>query len=239
MAMKQSSASSEPDGSGQARSGRAAPPSARRAVGVVQVLRRGVPLAVVWLLLAGAGYEQLVLGVLLVPVATWLGLHLLPVGPSLKLWPVLSLLPHFVLRSLIGGVDVAWRAFHPRVPVRPGWVALPVTLPAGGRVALGVELSLMPGTLVAGTEGDRLLIHVLDRDQDVLATSRNEETRLARVVSPDRPAGDTRTQRPGARHPAVVQEPTGTIDRTPAGLYAAEDDHRPGLPPHPKPGSRG
>jgi hypothetical protein len=41
-----------------------------------QVLRRGVPLAAIWLVLAGAGGEALVVGGALIPLATWLSLRL-------------------------------------------------------------------------------------------------------------------------------------------------------------------
>ncbi|HSG57839.1 MAG TPA: Na+/H+ antiporter subunit E, partial [Paracoccaceae bacterium] len=111
-----------------------------------------------------------------------LSLRLLPPGPPLRLWALARFLPGFILRSVVGGVDVAWRAFHPRLPIDPGWIELPVTLTAGGRVALGAELSLMPGTLVAGSDGERMLIHVLNRQQDAIGLVRAEEARMAQII---------------------------------------------------------
>lgn len=144
-------------------------------------VRRGIAVAAVWLVLAGASTEALLVGAVVVPLATWISLTLIPAG-HVRLGPVIALLPRFGLRSLLGGIDVAWRAFHPGLPIKPGTVRLAVDLPDGGRVALGGELSLMPGTLAAGSDGNHLLIHVLNLDQDVEASVKEEEGRLRRTL---------------------------------------------------------
>jgi multicomponent Na+:H+ antiporter subunit E len=77
---------------------------------------------------------------------------------------------------------VARRAFDPHLPLRPGWLIRDVALSAGGRVALGAELSLMPGTLVAGSDGRALLVHVLDTGDDHEQALATEEARLVAVM---------------------------------------------------------
>jgi multicomponent Na+:H+ antiporter subunit E len=139
-----------------------------------------------WLVFAGTGLEALVVGLIFVPIAVALSLRLVPGGIPLRLGAVAGLLPRFIAQSVIGGIDVARRAFDPRLPIDPGWIEVPVALPDGGRVALGGELSLMPGTLAAGSVGDRLLVHVLDRKQDVEAAIRNEEKRLRQTTGAHR-----------------------------------------------------
>ena len=151
------------------------------------ITRRGLLFALLWVGLVGADGEGLVLGLAVVPTAVALSLRLLPVAPPLRLGRLLALLPGFHARSVLGGVDVAARAFAPRMPLAPGWVVAPVALRPGLRVALGAELSLMPGTLVAGSEGDRLLMHVLDRDTASEATLQREAARLEGLLA----AGDT------------------------------------------------
>lgn len=136
----------------------------------------------VWVVLAGTGVEAVAVGLVLVPLALALSLKLLPGGVPVRVWSTMRLLPHFVLKSVIGGIDVARRAFDPRLPLNPGWIDIRVDLPEGGRVALGGELSLMPGTLSAGTSDGRLLVHVLDRDQDVESAIREEERRLRLTI---------------------------------------------------------
>lgn len=149
-------------------------------VPLVATARRLVVLSLVWLILAGGG--ALPLGAVVVPAACWLSFRLLPPTGPLRLTLLVETALGFVWRSLLGGLDVARRAFDPRLPLDPGWIDVEVDLPEGGKVALGGKLSLMPGTLVAGSDGRRLLVHVLDRGQDVARTVRVEEARLGRVI---------------------------------------------------------
>lgn len=137
--------------------------------------------ATIWLVLTGG--EAMLLGMAVAPAACWLSLRLLPADPLLRVWPLIAMAPGFIWRSLLGGVDVARRALDPRLPLNPGWVEVAVDLPDGGTVALGGELSLMPGTLVAGSDSGRLHLHVLDRDQDVERAVRREEARLGRATA--------------------------------------------------------
>ena len=149
-------------------------------VSLVAMARRLVVFSLVWLILAGG--EALPLGAVVVPAACWLSFRLLPRTGSLRPAHLVATALGFVWRSLLGGLDVARRALDPRLPLDPGWVDVEVDLPDGGKVALGGELSLMPGTLVAGSDGRRLLVHVLDRGQDVARSVRVEEARLGRVI---------------------------------------------------------
>lgn len=143
---------------------------------------RGLSLALIWVGLTAGDPEGLALGLGVVPLAVALSLRLLPPARPLRPARLLALLPGFHARSVLGGIDVARRAFAPRMPLAPGWVSAEVALPPGGRVALGASLSLMPGTLVAGTEERRLLMHVLDREAAPLEALRAEEARLAGVL---------------------------------------------------------
>ncbi|MDM7955791.1 Na+/H+ antiporter subunit E [Blastomonas sp.] len=154
-------------------------------------MKRTVALAAIWLVFAGAGLEALVVGLIFVPIAVGLSLRLVPDGIPVRLGAVAGLLPRFIAQSVIGGIDVARRAFDPRLPIDPGWIEVPVALPDGGRVALGGELSLMPGTLAAGSVGNRLLVHVLDRKQDVAAAIRHEEERLWQTTGARRGGAST------------------------------------------------
>lgn len=98
-------------------------------------------------------------------ISTWL-------APPLGWWWNLRGLPHFVWyfgrSSLEGGFDVAWRAFHPRLPIDPGIIEYRMRLPEGtGRVFFANAISLCPGTVSMRMREDRLLIHVLDMRQPV------------------------------------------------------------------------
>jgi multicomponent Na+:H+ antiporter subunit E len=136
--------------------------------------------ALAWLALTGADPSGFVPGAVAAAAAAAVSLRLLPAGGPVRLLGLLALLPGFLWRSLVGGIDVALRALHPDLPLRPAWIAYPLRLPPGGpRVSLGSEISLLPGTLAAGSEGDRLLVHCLDSEQPILEQIAEEEERIA------------------------------------------------------------
>ncbi len=89
----------------------------------------------------------------------------LPIPLSLRHIRPLALFvffPYFLWKSLLGGVDVACRAFHPRLPLQPAWYEYPLRLRSdGARVFLTQVISLMPGTLSCRIGSRNLLVHVL------------------------------------------------------------------------------
>jgi len=134
--------------------------------------------------------KGLAVGALAVPVAVWLSLGLLPAHRRLSVWRFARHVPVFLAGSFLGGIDVARRALSPRMRLRPGWVEVPVELSDGGRAAIGGELSLMPGTLAAGTREGRLLVHLLDTDAGFERAIPREETAIAAMIldrDPGRP----------------------------------------------------
>jgi multicomponent Na+:H+ antiporter subunit E len=152
-------------------------------------VKRATALALVWLALTGADPGALALGAIAVAAATWLSLRLRPAGaPPLRPLRAAALVPGFVWRSFLAGLDVARRAFDPRLPLAPGWFVVPARLPDGSpRVIMGGEFSLLPGTLVAGTRNDRFLVHVLDRNSDVAQSFADGEDELLGAFDKGRP----------------------------------------------------
>ena len=147
-------------------------------------LKRFLLLFVIWLALTKGDSGGLVAGAVVAVVGAWLSLRLLAPAPhGISLVRLSRMFPGFVWRSVLGGIDVAWRALHPRMPLKAGWVVLPTSLPEGGaRVALGGEFSLLPGTLVAGSRDGNLLIHCLDTDQQIEGAVRREEGDIAASI---------------------------------------------------------
>ncbi len=71
--------------------------------------------------------------------------------------------PFFLVRSLLGGVDVAWRAFHPGMPIAPGLIEYPLRLSPGlAQVVMANAVSLLPGTMSVEIGQNCLNVHVLD-----------------------------------------------------------------------------
>lgn len=133
------------------------------------LLQRFIPMAGIWLVLSANAPSAWAIGLLASVVA---------VAVSRRLWPAarwrpgvracLRLAFHFARGSVAGGLDVARRAFDPRLPVRPGWIACSVDLPPGAsRKVMGDILSLMPGSMAAGESRGELLVHCLDTGQPV------------------------------------------------------------------------
>jgi len=92
-------------------------------------------------------------------------------------------IPRFIWHSLIGGADVAWRAFHPGMPIQPAIYMYPFRLKTeGARVFLAQVISLMPGTLACCVGPQFLVVHVLRGSREAFVKETEElEHRTARV----------------------------------------------------------
>jgi len=124
---------------------------------------RALVLAAGWWILTEGEPAGLVFGALLVPAALIASLAL-PSPPPVA-WNLLGLLRFafaFVVGSVRGGFDVAWRALSPRVRIAPFVMEYTLRLPDGAarNLFLGT-LSLMPGTLAIASEGQHLEVHVI------------------------------------------------------------------------------
>lgn len=74
-------------------------------------------------------------------------------------------LPYFLWNSLRGGVDVASRILHPKLPIKPGLVYYELQLSdTAARVMMANTVTLLPGTLSANLDNHVLVIHVLNAD---------------------------------------------------------------------------
>lgn len=169
------------------------PPARPRAVLAARVL-----LALgVWLVLTGGAAGALLPGLLAAAAAAWLSLRLLPPMPRARPPRPLGLLRlvlRFLGQSVLGGVDVARRAFRRRMPLDPGLVECSLLhLPPGAaRNAFLAEISLLPGTLAAGVRGDTLVLHCLDRAQPAAALLEAEQAGFAAAIGAAAPPAGAR-----------------------------------------------
>jgi multicomponent Na+:H+ antiporter subunit E len=145
---------------------------------------RAVGFFVYWTILSAANPTDLGAGAVATLLATWVSLCVLPPGTS-RLQPAVlaRLAVRFLLQSVVAGVDVARRAFDPRLPLRPGFVIYPVALhPGPARNMFTTLMSLMPGTVPTGADvRGELLIHCLDVEQPIAAQLATEEAYFARI----------------------------------------------------------
>jgi multicomponent Na+:H+ antiporter subunit E len=140
--------------------------------------------------LIGFSLSALVVGVVAAGGATWVSLRLLPPAQQrVRLGTLVLLLPRFLWQSLLAGWDVARRAFDPRLPLRPGFVAFrSAHVPGHLRNTFATISSLMPGTLPCGEDGDEIIFHCLDVGQPIVEQLAAEEKVLARTL--DEAPGD-------------------------------------------------
>ena len=138
-----------------------------------------------WLVLSGFSPVDVLAGALAAVAAAWASVRLLPPGPW-RMRPLLlsRLALRFLRQSIVAGVDVAWRALDPRLPLRPGFVVYRPLLPPGPtRNAFCTMTSLLPGTLPCGTdESGDLVVHCLDIAQPVAEQLAAEEAQLVRAL---------------------------------------------------------
>jgi len=126
----------------------------------------------------------------------WFGIPaiLLALITSIALVPPLNLvwyecfrfIPFFLKNSLIGGIDVAWRAFHPRLPIAPDLINYPLSLPLGpSQVFMANTVNLLPGTLSAALDDNTLKVHVLDGQKNFLSELEAVEQHVAQIFGLD------------------------------------------------------
>lgn len=125
-----------------------------------------------WLLLTKAALSSWVIGLIVVPIATALSLMLLPPaikhhhkhhqGSRICIPGLLGFIPFFIWQSLRGGWQAARFALQSGLPLQPGFFVYQTQLPAGSARVFFLHLtSLMPGTLSATIDDDRLHVHAL------------------------------------------------------------------------------
>ena len=136
----------------------------------------------VWWTLAGGDPSGWRVGLPAVVTAAALSLFLSLDSPPFRFSPrgLLRFVPFFCIQSLRGGLDVAWRALHPSLPIHPCLIRYPLSLrgtPA--QVFMADVVSLLPGTLSADLEADHLTVHALDGRLPISDQLRAVESRVA------------------------------------------------------------
>jgi multicomponent Na+:H+ antiporter subunit E len=144
---------------------------------------RIVLFSVLWLVLAGWRWDEWWLIAIVIGASVASSMWYWPPGDlRIRVLPLLAFVPYFITQSVLGGWDVARRAFAPSLPIDPGFVAFELRLTSPPAVTTFAWIvSLLPGTASTQLEGSRLLVHVLDATADNETRLRDLETRVGRV----------------------------------------------------------
>jgi len=150
-------------------------PQARAA----SLLVRGGILLLLWWILTEGKLEDPLFILCAVALALAASYRLCPLG-AWRWWPlaVIGFLPYFLWNSLLGGMDVALRAFRPSMPLNPEIFEFPLRVPEKPALLLVWTISLLPGTASVYLEKDKLYVHVLDSKLPVIEKLRDLERRL-------------------------------------------------------------
>ncbi len=136
-------------------------------------------LGLVWLGLNGADFRSWWIGGPVVAAVAWQMAKRRGHSPRLRWSRLPAFAAYFLRESVYGGWDVARRVWHRRLPVNPGFVQFNTVLPDGpARHWFLNVISLLPGTLSAGLEGDRIIVHALDTRADTAGQLRALEARV-------------------------------------------------------------
>jgi multicomponent Na+:H+ antiporter subunit E len=141
-----------------------------------------------WLILSEFSAVDVLVGALAALIAALVSRRLMPPGRwTLRPVVLAGLAVRFLRQSIWAGIDVAWRALDPRLPLRPGFVSYRPQLPPGpARNAFLTMMSLLPGTLPCGPDEEGgLAVHCLDVSQPVVEQLAVEETAFSRAVDHD------------------------------------------------------
>lgn len=127
-------------------------------------------------------------GALAAAAAGWVSLKLLPpAGARGSPFAALRLAWRVVTQSLVAGIDIAHRAFDPRLPLQPAMLTYPLSLQAGAmRDGFTALSSLAPGALPAGIAADGgIAVHALDDRLPILTDLAISEALFVRAASRD------------------------------------------------------
>jgi len=147
------------------------------------ILARTAILASLWWIIAQGQVGAWLIGLPAVALATVASVYLgRASSPGISLTGLTGFVAVFLHESVRGGFDVARRTLAPRLRIQPGFKDYRLQLKDPlARVLLINCTSLLPGTLAARLEGDRVELHLLDAGEDAEPGLHRLEQAIARL----------------------------------------------------------
>ena len=143
------------------------------------------PLSLPSLVIGGFSGPDFVIGLAAAVIAAVASVRLSPCSSfQFDLRACVGMFLRLFLQSLAAGMDVARRALHPDLPIRPGFIQCTSELPEGAaRSAFTVLVSMQPGSVpIPARQKWRFMVHCLDDTLPVGAALDADEARLRRGV---------------------------------------------------------
>ena len=140
---------------------------------------RLVAFTLLWTIVSAADFDEPLMVAAIVILATITSLYVLPRG-SWRLRPAgcLAFVPWFLRHAIIGGWDVAKRAFQPSMPLQPAVLEFKTDTTDSQKALFAWSISLLPGTATLSVKEDGLIVHVLDQSLDNWKNLRELEEKI-------------------------------------------------------------
>ena len=152
----------------------------------IWLISRTAILAFTWWVLTQGAHESWQVGLPAILIAVFIDYRLSP--PRGNRWSLGGLIVYayyFIKLSITGGIDVAWRTYHPRLPLNPAIIEYPLRLTSlSARNLFVCTVSLLPGTLSAELGDNILFVHVLDVGRPFKQELKIIEDRVAAIFQP-------------------------------------------------------
>jgi len=147
----------------------------------INTVVHGVMLLFFWWIIADGDNSSWWFGVPAVLIALTVSSALIP--PVTFVWfEAIKFSLFFLSHSFLGGVDVARRVFKPNMSIVPVLYEYPLRLAPGfPQVLMANSVGLLPGTLSAQLEDNKLTVHVLDGRLDFLSELKTVEQFISRM----------------------------------------------------------
>lgn len=141
-------------------------------------------LAILWWGLSEGRLPNALAAFIIISMVAWGSLYCVRPGTWIIHWrELLGFIVFFLVETFRAGLDVAYRAFHPKLPLVPGIISYTLQLPQpSSRILFVWIVSLLPGTASVSLQENRVLIHVLDTRQLHQKKLEVIEDRVARLL---------------------------------------------------------
>ena len=145
-------------------------------------------LFVFWILLS-ASFEwiHLGLGLIFSFAVAWLNSGHSPFVPKFRLWlRILLYLPWLFYKILQSSLHLSKLILHPELPISPQLISVETKLRHHAAVVLlGNSLTLTPGTITAEVDRNKLIVHSMDKNDDVAI--KQIESKIADIFKDEEP----------------------------------------------------
>ena len=143
-----------------------------------------------WILLSGSfEWIHLGLGLLCSFLVAWLNSGHSPFVPKFGLWLRIFLyLPWLFYKIIQSSLHLSKLILHPSLPISPRLISVDSKLRHHAAVVLfGNSITLTPGTITAEVDGNKLIVHSMDKALSDDLESKQMESKIAEIFKNEEP----------------------------------------------------